>query len=149
VEDALVSTVGVLFGIATSGQYTAAQTVLTGLIVVAVESLSMGTGSFLSEESVHEVAREKDRHKDNSLTGATIMFFSYFLAGAATVAPYAFLEVNAAKFVSVGIATALLFVLGLVPKRRARDGVKMVLVAGCAALVGYLIGQVDASKYLG
>ncbi|KKS14240.1 MAG: hypothetical protein UU72_C0051G0009 [candidate division WWE3 bacterium GW2011_GWB1_41_6] len=41
-EDSLVSTVGVLFGVASSSAYTQQQILVTGLIVIAVEALSMG-----------------------------------------------------------------------------------------------------------
>lgn len=140
-EDALVSTVGVLFGVASSGKYTPTQTILTGLIVIAVESISMGVGSFLTEESVHEI--DKTTHKDNSLIGAGIMFLSYFLAGMATIAPYGLIQTGVAKYVSVGIALVLLFLLGLIPKRRAKDGARMVIIAGLAILVGFLIGRFD------
>lgn len=145
VEDALVSTAGVVFGVASSGKYTPSQTILTGLIVVAVEALSMGVGSYLSEESVHEVEK---KHTDNPVVGALIMFFSYLLAGTAAVAPYALMAPSTAKYASAAISIVLLFLLGLLPKRSLRDGLRMVIVAGLAIAIGYAIGHLDISMYV-
>jgi len=56
-EDGMVSTLGALTGVAagTSNRFTV---VLVGMIIVAVESISMGVGSYLSNKS----SREVDKH---------------------------------------------------------------------------------------
>ncbi len=53
VEDSLVSTVGLLSGVAAAGVETKT-IVLTGVVLIIVEALSMAVGSYLSEYSVEE-----------------------------------------------------------------------------------------------
>lgn len=57
-EDGMVSTLGALTGIAIGSQnhFTV---VLAGFVIVSVESLSMGIGSYLSAKSVREVNKRK------------------------------------------------------------------------------------------
>lgn len=57
-EDGMVSTLGALTGIAigTQNHFTV---VLSGFVIVAVESISMGVGSYLSAKSVQEVNSRK------------------------------------------------------------------------------------------
>ncbi|MDH4330784.1 MAG: VIT1/CCC1 transporter family protein, partial [Candidatus Moranbacteria bacterium] len=54
VEDGIVSTLGALIGIAiaTGDQFTV---VVSGVVIIAVESISMGIGSYLSTRSVREI----------------------------------------------------------------------------------------------
>jgi len=58
VEDGMVSTLGVLTGIAI-GTNSHFVVVLSGFVVIIVESISMGVGSYLSAKSVKEVAERK------------------------------------------------------------------------------------------
>ncbi len=58
VEDGMVSTLGALTGIAIGTQNHFA-VVLSGFVIVAVESLSMGIGSYISNKSVHELTKRK------------------------------------------------------------------------------------------
>jgi len=57
-QDGMVSTLGALVGIAigTHNQFTV---VLAGLVIIAVQSISMGVGSYLSHKSVREVEKRK------------------------------------------------------------------------------------------
>lgn len=57
-EDGMVSTLGAVTGIAAATQdpFT---TMLAGLVVIAVESISMGVGSYLSSKSVRAIAERK------------------------------------------------------------------------------------------
>ena len=138
-EDSLVSTVGVIFGIASANQ-NKSNILLTGLIVVAVESLSMGAGSFLTETSTHELDGRK-KHRASPVVSGVIMFFSYFLTGFIPLFPYVFLEINVAKYLSVGVTLIALFILGYLPSRTFRGGLRMVTVAGAAVFMGFLIGN--------
>lgn len=58
VEDGIVSTVGALTGIAVAvnDQFTV---IISGIVIVAVESISMGIGSYLSNKSVRETEERK------------------------------------------------------------------------------------------
>ena len=58
-EDGMVSTMGAITGIAVgSGNHFVV--VLSGLVIIAVESISMGVGSYLSSKSQKEVRARKN-----------------------------------------------------------------------------------------
>src|SRR3990167_566610 len=79
VEDGLVSTVGLLSGIAIAG--VGKETILlTGIILIFVEAFSMGAGSFLSQASAEEYSTQKSMIHNHSIFAGSIMFASYFLA---------------------------------------------------------------------
>jgi predicted membrane protein (TIGR00267 family) len=162
-EDALVSSVGALFGLAASNLYTQQQLITTGLVVISVEALSMGVGSFLTEESINEA--ESDHHKTpntennnkvetlvpispekeerwHTILGGIIMFLSYLLTGAVVLSPYMLIDVQIAKFISIGITLAILFFLGCVPSKNFKSGLRMLVVAGLAIFVGFLVASV-------
>ncbi|MEX0933649.1 MAG: VIT1/CCC1 transporter family protein [Candidatus Paceibacterota bacterium] len=144
VEDSLVSTVGLLSGIAVAGVPTET-IILTGIILIFVEALSMGAGSFLSEQSVQEYALGNHNGSITAIRGGIIMFFSYFLAGFIPLSPYLFLPSTEALLSSVGISLLALFLLGAVFARLFKakivgSGVRMLVVGGLAILIGILIG---------
>ena len=144
VEDSLVSTVGLLSGVAVAG-VSRAGIFSTGMILIFVEAFSMGVGSFLSESSVEEYEKKKDLLA-KPFFGAVVMFISYFLAGLVPIFPYVFLD----KFiteVSVGITFLALFFLGIFSARFLkiniwRQAIRMVLMGGAAILVGSVVGNV-------
>jgi len=80
VEDSLVSTVGLVSGIAIAG-VPKTEILLTGSILIFVEAFSMGAGSFLSERSAEEFMEEEGMSSAYSLENGAIMFFSYFVSG--------------------------------------------------------------------
>ncbi len=138
-EDSLVSTVGFLFGLASSSSYNTYQISLAGIVLIAVEALSMGAGSYLTETEVRELQTE--RHSKRPLFDGLIMFFTYFGAGTLTLMPYFFLLPATARFVSVGIALFTLFFLGFIPTQSLKSGLRMLVVAGGAILVGFLVAE--------
>jgi VIT1/CCC1 family predicted Fe2+/Mn2+ transporter len=138
-EDSLVSTVGVLFGVAA---VTANKNlvVVTGLIVIAVEALSMGAGSFLSEESTHAMDK-KHKHTDLPWVDGLIMFASYFSFGFIPLAPYIFMQVDLARYASLAVTLVTLFILGYFPTKSFKAALRMATVAGLAALIGFAIAS--------
>ncbi len=143
VEDSLVSTVGVLSGIAAT---TGAQTViLVGAIYITVEAFSMAVGSFLSEEFTEEYeARGKVPLTPAMIAGGT-MFVASIVAGFIPLLPYLLLGREAALVTSIGVSLLLLFVVGAVSGHAShagilRDGFRMVLVGGLAIVLGIFIG---------
>ena len=135
-EDSLVSTVGVLFGLASSGIYQSRQLILAGLILITVEALSMGAGSYLSEKGIHEMETGNE-HTDSPLLGGIIMYFSYFFAGFVALIPYAFLAQSSAKFYSIIFAVVVLYFLGYLPTKNIKSGIRMVVIAGLAVMLGF------------
>lgn len=138
-EDSLVSTLGILFGIASAGEFNQHQIFLAGIIAIVVEATSMGAGSFLSESSAMEIDGDT---KLSPLTDGIIMFFSYFLSGFIPLTPYLLLEVGSAKYVSILFTLLALFILGYLPAKSPKSGLKMALVAGTAAGIGFLVAHI-------
>lgn len=146
VEDSLVSTVGLLSGIAAVG--TARETViLTGVVLIFVEAFSMAVGSFLSEHSAEEYAegRHEGSSERNSRFAGFIMFASYFTSGFIPLAPYLIFEGMGAVAASVAVSLAALFGLGAAAARAAgvrvlREALRMLLVGGTAVAVGVAVG---------
>ena len=146
VEDSLVSTVGLLSGIAVAG--TPRETVvLTGVVLIVVEAFSMAVGSFLSEHSAEEAVLHIHSHaadRDSRLAGV-IMFISYFVSGFVPLAPYLFLTGFTALAYSVGLSLLALFALGAVSGRVGkvplfREAFRMFAIGGVAIAVGVSIG---------
>lgn len=146
VEDSLVSTVGLLSGIAAVG--TLRETViLTGVVLIFVEAFSMAVGTFLSEHSAEEAVLHMHgaaSDRDARLAGA-IMFVSYFVSGFIPLAPYLIWEGTTGLWVSVAASLFALFVLGAVSARMSRvpmlrEALRMFLIGGAAVGVGVLVG---------
>lgn len=141
VEDSLVSTVGLLSGVAIAG--VARETIiLTGVVLIFVEAFSMGIGSFLSEQSVQEFRRSRHPAR-HSLAGGLIMLVSYFLAGFIPLLPYLAVAGEQAFEISILATLAALFILGVVSAKIFkikvwRNGWRMLIVGGLAVTIGIL-----------
>ncbi len=142
VEDGLVSTVGLLSGIAIAG--VARETIfLTGVVLIFVEAFSMAAGSFLSEASVEEMDGGEDDTRGSIAAGAT-MFAAYFFAGLIPLLPYAVFEVADAFPLSMLFSVLALLILGYWSGRKTkaawRKAVRMAFVGGLAIIVGVFAG---------
>lgn len=144
VEDSLVSTVGLLAGIAIGG--VSRETIfLTGAVVILVEAFSMAAGSFLVESSMEEYTHKKDR-SERPIWGGMVMFVSYMFAGFIPLAPYIFfVEDSTALYMSALTSLIALFILGLVGGSLShvnilRRGVRMMLVGSIAVVAGVVAG---------
>ncbi len=145
VEDSLVSTVGLLSGIAIAGM-AREEIFLTGVILIFVEAVSMSAGSFLSESSAEEYATQKDAVSQKSYVAALIMFVSYAVSGFVPLLPYVFFAVPLAFPVSIAVALCALFVLGIIGAKLSRvrlwkSALRMVIIGGVAIGVGTLVGS--------
>ena len=144
VEDGLVSTVGLLSGIAIAG--VPRETIfLTGVVLIFVEAFSMAAGSFLSEASVEEMDGGVDDTRGSVAAGA-VMFASYFVAGFIPLFPYLVFAVGQAFPLSVSCSVLALLLLGYWSGRKTnsawRKALRMALVGGLAILVGIFAGSV-------
>lgn len=145
VEDSLVSTVGLLSGVAAAGLSKRA-IILTGVILIFVEAFSMGAGSLISEHSTEEY-RGKNKITKTQFYGGLMMLASYFLAGFLPIAPYAFLSSATAFFVSIAASLAGLILLGIIKakifKARAfHHAFEVFLIGGIAIAIGVIVGTV-------
>jgi VIT1/CCC1 family predicted Fe2+/Mn2+ transporter len=145
VSDSLVSTVGLLSGIDATGA-TRQAILMTGIIYAFVEAFSMAIGSFLSEESTEEYEARKEVGDRNAVVAAAVMFVSFVLASFIPIAPYLFLGIAPALWVSMALSVVALFVLGLVSAkfvkvRMAEHAAKMALLGGAAIAIGVIVGK--------
>jgi vacuolar iron transporter family protein len=148
VEDSLVSTVGLLSGIAAGG-VPRATIFLTGVVLIFVEAFSMGVGNYLSNRSEHEYLNHHGlMTADTSLIpSAILMFVGYFFAGAIPLLPYLFLSTYYALPVSICCSLGSLFVLGIwtgsvTHVRPFRTAVRMLSLGGAAIFIGLIVGMV-------
>jgi VIT1/CCC1 family predicted Fe2+/Mn2+ transporter len=146
VEDSLVSTVGLLSGVA-AANVERGTIFLTGVILIFVEALSMGVGSFLSEQSAAEYASNDKTPQTKNIAGGLVMFFSYFAAGFIPLAPYILLAVSTAFWFSITFSLTALFLLGAISaksfghKDLFRHGIRMLAIGGLAIAAGVIIGK--------
>lgn len=162
-EDGLVSTLGVVTGIA-SGTQNRAVIMLSGMVVVTVESLSMAAGTFLSNKTEIDQHRSKfhrgrmgDGHEidhKHPATDALAMGAAYVIGGGIPVLAYLLtMNVNLGILLSVGMTFVGLFMVGIMKGKMTktnllRSGLEMVVVAMGAAGVGWLVGEI-VSRILG
>ncbi len=145
VEDSLVSTVGLLSGVAIAG-VPGRTILLTGVVLIFVEAFSMGVGSFLSEQNSREFTQRAELPVREAVIGSIIMFFSYFISGFVPLAPYGFFAPATAFPVSVGASLVSLFILGFGGARifrmgARRHGLEMLIMGGGAILIGVIVGK--------
>ncbi|MFH1769079.1 MAG: VIT1/CCC1 transporter family protein [Parcubacteria group bacterium] len=146
VEDSLVSTGGVITGIALAG--VEKETILmTGIVVICVEAFSMGAGSFLSEQSVQSYTKDTEHSFKKAFAGGAIMFLSYSVAGFIPLAPYLIWDCCTAIPISIVSSLIALFILGVLIARISKinmfyEGLKMVAVGGMAMLLGRIAGSI-------
>lgn len=162
-EDGLVSTLGVVTGIA-EGTKDRFVIILSGVIVIAVESLSMAAGTYLATKSEEEAlfvgkARRLIRaliptRQPSPVRNAAIMGISYTLGGAVPVLPYLVFPVRAAIGISIGATVVALFLVGagkarLTQTSLTRSAFEMAAVSLAAAALGFAIGKVAALTFPG
>jgi VIT1/CCC1 family predicted Fe2+/Mn2+ transporter len=145
VEDSLVSTVGLLSGVAIAG-VPKGTIILTGVVLIFVEAFSMAVGSYLSEYSVEEYTNNVDHSGLRPIGASIIMFLSYFVAGFVPLLPYLLYEGKTAFYVSIVFSCTALFVLGLISgllskNSPLKDGIRMFILGGVAILIGALVGS--------
>ena len=141
VEDSLVSTTGVVLGVA-AGSGDARFVALAGLVTVLVEAISMGVGQYLSEEAVHEL---DPHHRDSPALQGVLMFLSYVIAGFVPLAPALVLPYPASVPVILAASAFGLFGLGYVKaaflgRPRWRGGFRILLLGGIATVAGIVVG---------
>lgn len=145
VEDSLVSTVGLVSGIAFSGAEKKT-ILLTGVILIFVEAFSMAAGSFISERSTEEYIIRRSVPLHYAIMGGLIMFGSYFIAGFIPLFSYFLFDTAFAFFYSIVFSFIALFLLGMLSakifhRRLSRGGIRMLLIGGLAILIGILAGK--------
>lgn len=145
VEDSLVSTAGLLSGIAASN--VPRETILiAGFVLIAVEAFSMAVGSFLSEESAEEYVEGRDVSLKPPIEGGLVMFISYVVAGLVPLLPYVFFAGQRALIISITVSIIVLFILGIFNDKGKKrniflNGLKMGLLGGVVIAIGVMVGK--------
>jgi len=143
-NDALVSTTGVIVGVA-AGTGNKEIVILAGVVTILVEALSMGSGQFLSSRSAHQL--EKSESFKLPLTSGFIMFFAYFLAGLVPLLSVVLFPIEYSISVAIGASLSALLVLGyvkgkLVGKSPLRSALEVFVIGGVATVIGLIVGNV-------
>jgi VIT1/CCC1 family predicted Fe2+/Mn2+ transporter len=144
-EDSLVSTVGLLSGVASAGM-AKQDVIVTGVILLFVEAISMAVGSYLSENSAEEYMEQADVPMRNALVAGSIMFGSYIFFGFIPLAPYLWLDAPAAVVTSIIGSFIALAYLGYISSRESNIPAaprikRMVILGGAAIFIGVVIGR--------
>ncbi len=144
-EDSLVSTVGLLSGIVSAG-IVQKEVVISGLILIFVESFSMSVGSFLSERTTEEHYPDFKHTESRSVSAAVIMFLSYLFFGLIPLFPY-IISNKHAFLLSILASLFTLFLLGFVSAKilktkLLKSAVRMMTIGGVAICLGIIVGVI-------
>ncbi len=146
VEDSLVSTVGLLAGVA-SADISRSTLLVIGMVLIFVEAISMAAGNFLSEFSAEEYESQHEVSPRNSIVSSILMFISYFISGLIPLSPYLLLDSSAAFWTSICLSISILFLLGVIRAKLSslrpfHYGIQMSAVGGIAIIVGVVVGNI-------
>lgn len=143
INDALVSTTGVVVGIS-AGTGDKSVIILAGVVTIMVEALSMGSGQYLSLKSAHQYEKKYDQ-KEPIISGI-VMYFGYIVGGLVPLIPILLLPVEQSRLVSIVAALIGLLLLGYVKGKivkvsPVRSAIEVFIIGGVATAVGLIIGN--------
>jgi VIT1/CCC1 family predicted Fe2+/Mn2+ transporter len=143
-EDSIVSTSGLVAGLIV-GVPNKQTILISAIIALTVEALSMGVGQYLSENSLHE--KKGSDHSDNAYVGAIIMFTSYAAAGLFPIIPLILVPFSYAIYATVGCSILGLGFLGyakakLLNINKQRSIKEMIVIGGITCIFGVVIGKI-------
>lgn len=143
-QDALVSTTGVIVGVAT-GTGSQDIVILAGIVTILVESLSMGVGQYMSEKAVHQLDKT-GKHTDNLYIGGFMMTLAYFLGGLVPLTPMLFFDVTTAIAITILASLTGLFILGylkakIVEVNPLKSAVEILILGGITTAIGIVVGN--------
>lgn len=143
-EDSLVSTVGLLAGVASAG-IGRKEIIISGIVLICVEAFSMSVGSFLSETETEESSSHHIKKNSNSTMASIIMLVSYIVCGLIPLFPYFFMDIKKAFWWSIMASIVFLFILGFISAKILKIKVlkttlRMTIMGGMAIGLGVLVG---------
>ncbi len=153
-EDGMVSTLGAITGLAGATDNRAI-VIVSGFVIIAVESLSMAAGTYLSNKSevlADGLTRRHQHRQDNPIKDALYMGISYITGGIVPLYAYWIFPVAIAIPVSIVSVVIALFTLGFTSGKLTRinplrNGIEMITISLSAALLGYIVGKVASSFF--
>lgn len=160
-EDGIVSTMGVITGIAsgTKDQFTV---IVAGLVVVSVESISMAAGTYLSNKTEEEIIARKHKYRfwrnisrqaaKHAERDALAMGVSYVIGGSLPIIPYLFLPLIVGIYFSIimpifGLTVVGIWKASLTGENKLKSVVETTGVSLVAALTGFIIGKLVGYVY--
>lgn len=138
IEDSLISTTGVLLGIA-AAKFQRREILIAGLILITVEALSMTYGAFLSDENYMKAAK-KPYTTWQIIEYSMVMFLSYFIVGLILLIPFA-AKLPYPSFLTVAIALSILFLLILKYETEAKRVIILTVIGAVLMTVSILLGD--------
>lgn len=152
-QDNLTNVLAVVLGV-TIGAGRADFIALAGLSAGIAESVSMGGVLYNATRAEQRLSKRSrdvgDAPPENGtplspVLSGVVTFFASLIAGLVPLAPFAVLPVSTAVVASMGMSVVGLFVLGSLTGQLGgeswlREGARLVLVAGIAALAAALVG---------
>lgn len=142
-NDALVSTTGVIVGVA-AGTGNKEVVILAGVVTILVEALSMGSGQYLSSRSAHQL--EKTESLRMPAISGLIMFFAYFLAGLVPLISVVLFPISFSAYVAIAASLSCLLILGYIKGRvvgtsPVRSALEVFVIGGAATIIGLVVGN--------
>jgi VIT1/CCC1 family predicted Fe2+/Mn2+ transporter len=141
IEDSLISTTGVVVGVASAG-FGLPAILTTGGILIFVEAASMAFGAFLADESFL-LTTKAAYTMSQVLLYAAVMFASYVMAGIIPMIPFIMKWKNAIP-ASVALAMFSLFLLVIWIQR---DVLKALVLTAIGTLI--LVASITAGRKIG
>lgn len=143
INDALVSTTGVIVGIS-AGTGNKEIILLAGIVTILVEALSMGSGQYLSAKSAHQYTRQSTTKVP--IISGVVMFFGYIVGGLVPLLPVLLFSVETSRIVAIVGALVGLFILGFVKGKIVkvsplRSAIEVVIIGGLATAIGLTVGH--------
>lgn len=143
INDALVSTTGVIVGVS-AGTGNKSVIILAGVVTILVEALSMGSGQYLSLKSAQQY--EKAHNQKEAIVSGVIMYFGYVVGGLVPLIPILLLPVDQSRIAAIVGALIGLFVLGYVKGKIVkvsplRSAIEIFIIGGIATLIGLVVGS--------
>lgn len=143
INDALISTTGVMVGIS-AGTSNKSIIILAGIVTIMVEALSMGSGQYLSLKSAHEY-QGKSNQKE-AITSGIVMYLGYILGGLVPLIPMILLPIEWSSAVAITASLIGLIVLGyikgkIVKVSPIRSAIEIFIIGGIAMIVGLVVGN--------
>jgi VIT1/CCC1 family predicted Fe2+/Mn2+ transporter len=151
-QDNLTNVLAVMLGVSV-GAGRSDLVALAGLSAAVAEAVSMGGVLYSATRAADSQVRQGDgvladrRGGLSPIQSGTTTFVAALLGGLVPLAPFAFLPLGAAVAVSITLSIIALFALGSWTGRISgavwwRDGVRLLLVAGLAAVAAAAVGTV-------
>lgn len=149
-QDNLTNVLAVMLGVSI-GSGRAELVALAGLSAAVAESVSMGGVLYSSTRAERALDARGTASGDpiglDPVWSGVATFAAAFVGGVVPLVPFLVLSLPAAVAVSIAVSVGALFGLGTVIGRVSgttpwRDGVRLVLVAGMAALAAAMVGAV-------